>query len=385
MKDEPDSHFVSSTDQLSKLVFFIFFKLFFKIIFALLLFFGLFFVSKFFPLKTDYERFDLSTSDTAQLESGETDAFAPSITGFKLLINQFYATILKKLYMYIHGWRSVLLMFIYPFGWMIISLIAKVNINILSKAKNSLGITLDLYKSLTILIQSDESNASIVSQYEKIVENFPTVHLNDSLQSYLLENKPNSVISASITKQNMTAYFDNEAYHAAPLTINVLFNAILRSFCESCSLAVQNYPVMQQKGNTPDNQNPDIGDVQFPITLGMILAIFIPMFIVHYVKERTSRAKLLQIVSGIDIFVFWSASFLWDMIVFLVFVALYFIGIVASKVEFWSEGATLVNLFILLIIFGFSVLPVVYVASFLFRVPSTGITGLLFTFMFAGK
>ena len=48
------------------------------------------------------------------------------------------------------------------------------------------------------------------------------------------------------------------------------------------------------------------------------MAFVTAFFIIFYIKERVSKAKHLQAVSGVNVLTFWGSAFVWDMFLFLV-------------------------------------------------------------------
>jgi ATP-binding cassette subfamily A (ABC1) protein 3 len=73
---------------------------------------------------------------------------------------------------------------------------------------------------------------------------------------------------------------------------------------------------------------------QVSFTLGFSMAFVSAFFIIFYVKERVSKAKHLQIVSGVEVLTFWLSSLVWDLIFFVLPVA----GIIITFVAFGEDG-----------------------------------------------
>lgn len=108
------------------------------------------------------------------------------------------------------------------------------------------------------------------------------------------------------------------------------------------------------------------------------------MFVMFFIKERVSRAKLLQFVSGVNKTIFWMTSFVIDYIVFFLISVLY-IGVLAGyQKEGYSEFAELARNFMLIVIFGVAVLPYTYIASFMFQIPSSGLVRLAIGYIVSG-
>jgi ATP-binding cassette subfamily A (ABC1) protein 3 len=73
---------------------------------------------------------------------------------------------------------------------------------------------------------------------------------------------------------------------------------------------------------------------QVSFSLGFSMAFVSAFFIIFYVKERVSKAKHLQIVSGVEVMTFWLSSLVWDLIFFLLPVA----GVIITFVAFREDG-----------------------------------------------
>lgn len=108
------------------------------------------------------------------------------------------------------------------------------------------------------------------------------------------------------------------------------------------------------------------------------------MFVMFFIKERVTRAKLLQFVSGANKTIFWLTSFVIDYAVFFL-ISLLYIGVLAAyREDGYREFAELGRNFMLIVLFGVAVLPYTYIASFLFQVPSSGLVRLAIGYLVSG-
>lgn len=103
-----------------------------------------------------------------------------------------------------------------------------------------------------------------------------------------------------------------------------------------------------------------------------------------YIKERVSRAKLLQFVSGVNKVVFWLTSYVIDYIQFFLIAVIFILTLAAYQKDGYSTYTELARNFLLLIVFGFSVLPYTYLWSLLFQIPSTGLVRLSIGYIISG-
>ena len=123
--------------------------------------------------------------------------------------------------------------------------------------------------------------------------------------------------------------------------------------------------------------------IETQIVLSVLTSVFIlvPLcyipaaFISFIVKERVTKSKHLQIVSGVSPYLYWIATYLWDITLFIILIACIFIilsifGKDAAEV-YIGDTRTSSCLFCLLITYGMSCLPLCYIYSFAFTNFST--------------
>ena len=98
-------------------------------------------------------------------------------------------------------------------------------------------------------------------------------------------------------------------------------------------------------------------------------------FITFVVRERMSKAKHLQLVSSVSPYLYWFATYVWDMVLFTVLVlliigALFIYGKKAAEI-FISVNEATIAVFLLLFTYGLSILPLCYIYSMFFDNHST--------------
>lgn len=172
----------------------------------------------------------------------------------------------------------------------------------------------------------------------------------------------------------VTGYFNDEAYHTPAMSLSTVDNAVLRNVANS------NYTIWTVNHPLPRTTREQINDLEtrsfdgFIIALNVVfsMAFLAGSFVVFLIKERDIRSKHCQFVSGVGSFTFWGSTFAWDFIN-------YILPIVSLIIAFWAFGieAYYVNghwayILLMFTLFGCSMLPFMYNASFLFRTPATG-------------
>uniref|UniRef100_A0A182S9E0 ABC transporter domain-containing protein n=1 Tax=Anopheles maculatus TaxID=74869 RepID=A0A182S9E0_9DIPT len=191
--------------------------------------------------------------------------------------------------------------------------------------------------------------------------------------------------SLDVARRNVTVWFNNKAYHTAPLSLSVMYNALARTVCPNCSLTVTNKPLPYSSHvrflRTQSGSN--LG-FQLAFNTGFAMAFVGALYIMYYVRERASGAKLLQFVSGVNAVTFWGISFLWDFGVYCVAMALYISTLAVFGEEGWSTPEELGRVVIVLVCFGVAVIPFTYLGAYCFDVPSTGFIKMLIFNIFTG-
>lgn len=101
-------------------------------------------------------------------------------------------------------------------------------------------------------------------------------------------------------------------------------------------------------------------------------------------QERESRAKLLQFVSGARVITFWGTAFVWDYITYLLTILILVLVFSIFQETGWSSPEELSRVVIILVSFGYAVLPLTYIFSKFFTVPASGFTRMTMFYVFTG-
>ena len=189
-------------------------------------------------------------------------------------------------------------------------------------------------------------------------------------------------------KLRAIAYFNDQAFHSPAISMHTLTNALLQYITNNTnySLSVLNHPLPRTEHEkvTDEMTEETTGfTVAFNIVFGM--GFLASSFTLFLIKERATKAKHQQFVSGVSIFTFWMATFTWDMINFLMPAVCLLITLWAFDITAFITEDHLFHIALLFILYGFAMLPFMYLWSFLFTVPSTGFVWLTMFNILSGK
>uniref|UniRef100_A0A8P4GKC1 P-type phospholipid transporter n=1 Tax=Dicentrarchus labrax TaxID=13489 RepID=A0A8P4GKC1_DICLA len=180
------------------------------------------------------------------------------------------------------------------------------------------------------------------------------------------------------TKNNVKIWFNNKGWHSIGAFINVMNNGILRANLPAGSdpskygISAFNHPL-----NLTKEQLSQVAlvttSVDVLVSICVIFAMsFVPAsFVVFLIQERVSKAKHMQFISGVQPLLYWVANFIWDMCNYVVPAALVIFIFICFQQKAYVSSTNLPVLALLLLLYGWSITPLMYPASFFFKIPST--------------
>uniref|UniRef100_A0A8C5WYA4 ATP binding cassette subfamily A member 1 n=1 Tax=Laticauda laticaudata TaxID=8630 RepID=A0A8C5WYA4_LATLA len=186
-------------------------------------------------------------------------------------------------------------------------------------------------------------------------------------------------------------WFNNKGWHAVAAFVNVINNAILRANLQdgenasNYGITVFNHPL-----NLTKQQLSEVAlmttSVDVLVSICVIFAMsFVPAsFVVFLIQERVSKAKHLQFICGVKPVIYWVANFVWDMCNYIIPATLVIIIFICFQQKSYVSSTNLPVLALLLLLYGWSITPLMYPASFIFKIPSTAYVVLTSVNLFIG-
>ncbi|XP_040903453.1 phospholipid-transporting ATPase ABCA1b [Toxotes jaculatrix] len=180
------------------------------------------------------------------------------------------------------------------------------------------------------------------------------------------------------TKNNVKIWFNNKGWHSIGAFINVMNNGILRANLprgkdpSKYGISAFNHPL-----NLTKEQLSQVAlvttSVDVLVSICVIFAMsFVPAsFVVFLIQERVSKAKHMQFISGVQPLLYWVANFIWDMCNYVVPATLVVLIFICFQQKAYVSSTNLPVLALLLLLYGWSITPLMYPASFFFKIPST--------------
>uniref|UniRef100_A0A182M226 ABC transporter domain-containing protein n=1 Tax=Anopheles culicifacies TaxID=139723 RepID=A0A182M226_9DIPT len=353
-----------------------------------------------FVLKEDYiDVFQRLLEDIEQqMTSCGITSYGISLTTmeevFLKYVLKIQAQLLKKYLSTIRAWIQLVMMFVIPIFFVGMTFIITRSISA-GKDLPALDISMDSYeKAITVLEHTNGDPARVEAFQNMFAERGDLVTIEEDMTEYIVRKSKEDIASVNTRYfvgatiaggSSYVGWFNNKAFHTAPLALNLIYNAILQAQCSQCRLHVVNKPLPYQLDTQLKKLNTGLNaGFQLAFNTGFAMAFVTALYIMFYIKERTSRAKLLQFVSGTNVTMFWLLAFIWDYTLFVLNSLVYIATVAIFQEEGWSTFEELGRAFLLLLFFGFAALPVTYLFSFLFSVSATGFVRMMFVNVLSG-
>ncbi|XP_013381483.2 ATP-binding cassette sub-family A member 2-like [Lingula anatina] len=192
-------------------------------------------------------------------------------------------------------------------------------------------------------------------------------------------------------KRVSKVWYNQKGYHSMPTYLNTLNNAILRANLPkkkgnpaAYGITVVNHPM----SNTNDQLNIESilkgSDVLIAIFIICAMSFVPASFVLFLVYERSTKSKHLQFVSGIDPVIYWLANYIWDMCNYLIPMSCCIIILRVFDIPSYVSDTNFPAVVSLFLLYGWSITPLMYPASFVFKEPSTAYIFLIVINLFVG-
>uniref|UniRef100_A0A8C1ZLD1 P-type phospholipid transporter n=1 Tax=Cyprinus carpio TaxID=7962 RepID=A0A8C1ZLD1_CYPCA len=212
---------------------------------------------------------------------------------------------------------------------------------------------------------------------------------NGSLDK-LLQRLPD-VLTGLTSQNNIKVWFNNKGWHAMASFVNIMNNGLLRANLppdverRKYGMTAYNHPLNLTKEQLTEMALMTTS-VDVLVSICVIFAMsFVPAsFVLFLIEERVSKSKHLQFVSGVKPILYWTTNYLWDMLNYAVPATMVVFIFISFQQESYVSEKNLPALVLLLLLYGWSITPLMYPASFIFSVPSTAYVVLTSINLFIG-
>ncbi|XP_078141495.1 ATP-binding cassette sub-family A member 2 [Centroberyx gerrardi] len=192
-------------------------------------------------------------------------------------------------------------------------------------------------------------------------------------------------------RRSAQVLYNNKGYHSMPTYLNVLNNAILRANLPASKgnpaaygITLTNHPMNRTSASLSLDYLLQGTDVVIAIFIIVAMSFVPASFVVFLVAEKSTKAKHLQFVSGCDPVIYWLANYIWDMLNYLVPATCCVLILFVFDLPAYTSPTNFPAVLSLFLLYGWSITPIMYPASFWFEVPSTAYVFLIVINLFIG-
>uniref|UniRef100_A0A673NHT1 ATP-binding cassette sub-family A member 3-like n=1 Tax=Sinocyclocheilus rhinocerous TaxID=307959 RepID=A0A673NHT1_9TELE len=306
--------------------------------------------------------------------------------GARLYMQQFYAMFLKRALYSWRNWKVMVAQFLVPLIFTVLALVVAHTLPG-SQITSLLRLLLKQYGPTHVPVAVDVNAGPLATALAEIY----TAQL-PSQNAILPQKHPNleggafnehCVVGATFRSRSrknteVIGYFNNQGYHTPATALMLVDNALYKLLAgPDASIQTGNYPMPRNMSETAQSQLSE-GQTGFVIAINLMfgMASLASTFALLLVSERSVKSKHVQQVSGVYLSNFWFSALLWDLVNFLLPCLLMLVVFRVFSVKAFVAENHLVDVLLLLLLYGWAVIPLMYLLSFLFSTAATAYTRL---------
>ncbi|CAF1373636.1 unnamed protein product, partial [Rotaria sordida] len=204
-------------------------------------------------------------------------------------------------------------------------------------------------------------------------------------------NKDNQILHKLAVKNIARIFTNHKGYHSLPLYINIMSNAILRAnlpfekgLPSAYGITTFNHPMNETNNMLSTEYILQRTDVVISIFIIAAMSFVPASFTLFLVYERATKSKHIQYINGLFPLVYWSTNFIWDLLNYLLPATCAIVILRLFNVPAYVEGENFLAVISLFLMYGWSIIPVMYPFSFRFSEPSNAYIFLIVINLFSG-
>uniref|UniRef100_A0A6Q2ZBC5 ABC transporter domain-containing protein n=1 Tax=Esox lucius TaxID=8010 RepID=A0A6Q2ZBC5_ESOLU len=311
-------------------------------------------------------------------------------TGARLYMQQFYAMFVKRALYSWRNWKVMVAQFLVPLVFTVLALVVA---RVFPGRHDSPQLRLDLarYGPTVVPVALETGKGPLAIALAQLyssqlaTQKAQDVNISDFTEYVLTKAEEEGgafnercVVGAAFRGSQgkfteVTAYFNNQGYHTVATALMMVDNALFKLLAgPNASIATGNMPM--PLGGEDEGK----GQTGFAIAINLMygMASLSSTFALLLVTERSLKSKHVQQVSGVYLSNFWISALLWDLVNFLLPCGLMLVVFQAFGVKAFTAHNHLVDVLLILLLYGWAVIPLMYLLSFLFSTAATAYTRL---------
>ena len=183
-----------------------------------------------------------------------------------------------------------------------------------------------------------------------------------------------AIFRQTVNGTELTALFNNQAYHSSSVSVKYIDQTLLRSLLNNSGLEmfVWNHPL-------PRKAKDAFNSIEFDSTLQVQLAnniqfcvcFLLASFAIMLVKESITNFKHIQQIGGLKLFQYWTSNFSLDFLLYMLSCLGMAVMILILQLKNFDTFEQYVLLIVSFAAHGLAALPFIYIFCLFFKEPAT--------------
>uniref|UniRef100_A0A673XDS3 ATP binding cassette subfamily A member 3 n=1 Tax=Salmo trutta TaxID=8032 RepID=A0A673XDS3_SALTR len=295
----------------------------------------------------------------------------------RLYMQQFYAMFLKRALYSWRNWKVIVAQFLVPLVFTVLALVVAKTFPGRHDSPQ-LRLALGRYGPTTVPVALEPGKGPLAIALAQVYSSQLYVLTKTEEEGGAFNER--CVVGASFSGGTgklveVTAYFNNQGYHTAATALMMVDNTLFKMLAgPNASIMTGNMPMPRNISESAQSQ----GQTGFAIAINLMygMASLSSTFALLLVTERSLKSKHVQQVSGVYLSNFWFSALLWDLVNFFLPCMLMLVVFRAFGVKAFIADNHLVDVLLILLLYGWAVIPLMYLLSFLFSAAATAYTRL---------
>ena len=181
----------------------------------------------------------------------------------------------------------------------------------------------------------------------------------------------------------VTVWYNNGPFHMIAAAFNAYQSLRLKQITKikELSLVVVNHPLPRNPKAVAQDATEDFTGFGLAILVVCGYSFFLGNFIIFLVKEKESKAKHLQFVSGVSVTSYWLSAIAWDLVN--AFLPIFFTLVVFRGFPLSAfHGSSLTAIMLVLVLTCWASIPCTYILSFFFKSALAAFSVVIILFFF---
>ncbi|BFZ10796.1 hypothetical protein BsWGS_13835 [Bradybaena similaris] len=184
------------------------------------------------------------------------------------------------------------------------------------------------------------------------------------------------VEASSRGRVSVIAYYNTQPYHAEAISVNYVVNALLQ-FTLNTSFYFKSAIAPLPLTSEEDENDGTVEVVSYGLAASSFIAFAMSfastLFIAAPIKERQSGTKHMEMMTGVSPFTYWLSTLAFDFILFMIASLVIPIVFALYDIQAYTGDGRWALVILVLALYGWAVLPLIYLLQFLFTSRVSGI------------